>query len=137
MTQAILDTGFLYALIDESDANHKSVRAFASTCHDDLILPIPVIPEICYLLYSRLGHKTMRHFLSSSLIESELASLLPADLKRCYELLEIYADSKLDFVDVSIVSIAERYHIRRILTVDRRDFSMIRPKHCDYFELLP
>jgi len=27
--------------------------------------------------------------------------------------------------------------ITHIYTLDHRDFSIIRPKHCDYFELLP
>jgi uncharacterized protein len=43
----------------------------------------------------------------------------------------------LDFTDAAIVAIAERSNITRILTLDRRDFTLIRPKHCDYFEILP
>jgi predicted nucleic acid-binding protein len=48
-----------------------------------------------------------------------------------------YADNKLDFTDAAIVAISERLAITRVYTLDRRDFSVIRPKHCDYFELLP
>ncbi len=33
--------------------------------------------------------------------------------------------------------IAERLNITRIVTFDRRDFSVFRPSHCEYFELLP
>jgi hypothetical protein len=32
---------------------------------------------------------------------------------------------------------AERLNIARIATFDRRDFSVFRPKHCEYLELLP
>jgi hypothetical protein len=28
-------------------------------------------------------------------------------------------------------------NITRILTVDRRDFSIVRPRHVEHFELLP
>jgi predicted nucleic acid-binding protein len=45
--------------------------------------------------------------------------------------------AKLDFVDALIVAIAERLNISRLLTLDRRDFQFIRPKHCTSFELLP
>ncbi|MFN4862237.1 MAG: VapC toxin family PIN domain ribonuclease, partial [Pseudanabaena sp.] len=45
--------------------------------------------------------------------------------------------SQLDFVDAVIVAIAERLRITRVLTLDRRDFSIMRPRHCDYFEILP
>jgi predicted nucleic acid-binding protein len=44
---------------------------------------------------------------------------------------------KLDFVDTLIVAIAERLNILRVLTLDRRDFHLIRPKHCGAFEILP
>jgi uncharacterized protein len=46
-------------------------------------------------------------------------------------------NSELDFVDAAIVTISERLGIDCVLTLDRRDFSIIRPKHCDYFQILP
>jgi len=58
-------------------------------------------------------------------------------LKGVNQVLEKYADSQLDFVDAVIFAIAERLNITRVLPLDRRDFSIIRPKHCDYFEILP
>jgi len=48
-----------------------------------------------------------------------------------------YKTAKLDFTDTAIIAIAERLNITHILTFDRRDFSIIRPKHVDYFKLLP
>jgi len=63
MALAILDTGFLYALSDEKDNNHQRVKDFSKHCEDNLILPITVLPEICYLLASHLGHQAMRRFL--------------------------------------------------------------------------
>ncbi len=62
---------------------------------------------------------------------------IPQDLERAAEILEKYADSKIDYVDAVIMAIAERLNIKRILTVDRRDFSLFRPKHCDFFEIIP
>jgi len=43
----------------------------------------------------------------------------------------------LDFVDALIAATAERLNIKQLLTLDRRDFQLIRPKHCGSFELLP
>jgi predicted nucleic acid-binding protein len=40
------------------------------------------------------------------------------------------------FVDATIGATAERLKISRILTTDRRDFPVIRPRHCKAFELL-
>ena len=59
------------------------------------------------------------------------------DLARVHEILEQYSDNQLDFTDAAIVAIAARLNITRVYTFDRQDFSIIRPSHCDYFELLP
>ena len=59
------------------------------------------------------------------------------DYLRCGEILRQYSDADLDFVDALIVAVAERLNITRLLTLDRRDFQIIRPKHCSSFELLP
>lgn len=48
-----------------------------------------------------------------------------------------YREAELDFVDCCLTAIAERRNVQSICTFDRRDFSMIRPQHVDFFELLP
>jgi uncharacterized protein len=135
---AILDTSFLFALTDRSDRNHKRVLTVAQNANEVLVLPVSVLPEICYLIASRLGHQAMRHFVSSLTNKAvQIESVTSEDLIRVNKILEQYADSQLDFTDATIVAIAERLMISRIYTLDRRDFSIIRPNHCDYFELLP
>lgn len=80
----------------------------------------------------------MRRFVSSVTTNAiQIEPTTSEDLVRIYQLLTRYADSQLDFADAAIVSIAERLNVNRIFTFDRRDFSIIRPLHCDYFELLP
>jgi uncharacterized protein len=135
---AILDTSFLFALTDQSDYNHQRVLAVAQSKNETLVLPVVVLPEICYLLASRLGHQAMRRFVSNLTPKAvQVEPVTIEDLLRVHEILEQYADSQLDFTDAAIVAIAERLNIMRVYTLDRRDFSMIRPNHCDYFELLP
>jgi predicted nucleic acid-binding protein len=135
---ALLDTSFLFALTDQSDRNHQQVLAVAQRANEPLVLPVVVLPEVCYLIASRLGHQAMRRFVSS--ITSDTVQVEPVtteDLVRVHQLLEQYADNQLDFTDAAIIAIAERLNITRVYTLDRRDFSIIRPSHCDYFELLP
>src|SRR6478672_6316122 len=100
---AILDTSFLFALTDQNDRNHHRVLTVAQTFNDLLILPTVVLPEICYLVASRLGHKAMRVFLTK-LIASNIQLESPSldDLARVSEVLEQYADSHLDFTDAAI-----------------------------------
>jgi uncharacterized protein len=135
---AILDTSFLFALTDQSDRNHQRVLAVAQNANESLVLPVVVLPEICYLIASRLSNNAMRRFVAS--MTPDAVKIEPAtikDLIRVHQILEKYADNQLDFTDAAIVAIAERLAIKRVYTLDRRDFSIIRPKHCNYFELFP
>jgi uncharacterized protein len=135
---AVLDTSFLFALTDKSDRNHQKVLAIAQSTSDKLVLPVAVLPEICYLIASRLGHHAMRRFVAS--MTPDVVQVEPVtieDLVRVQQILETYADNQLDFTDAAIVAMAERMAITRVYTLDRRDFSIIRPRHCEYFELFP
>ncbi|AFZ12326.1 PilT protein domain protein [Crinalium epipsammum PCC 9333] len=135
---AILDTSFLIATFNNKDKNHASVIKVARELNESLVLPISVLPEVCYLIASRMGHFYMRRFLTQLAASNTiLEAITLTDLQRVAEILEEYADSQLDFVDATIVAIAERLNINKVLTLDRRDFSIIRPRHCSYFDILP
>ena len=60
-----------------------------------------------------------------------------ADVQRCRVLLQTYADLKLGLADASVNTTAERLGIRRILTVDERDFRAVRSSSGTPFTLLP
>lgn len=134
---ALLDTGFLLAVIDADDDLHAACAA-ALELETDLLLPDFVLPELAYLILRELGYPTLTRFLRS-ISAGELAQVqsTPQDLARAADLLEKYADNKVDFVDCAIVAMAERLNVTKVLTVDRRHFTIFRPKHCDYFEIAP
>lgn len=50
---------------------------------------------------------------------------------------ETYADLGLGFVDASVVAVCERLDVARVATLNRRDFAVVRPAHCEAFELVP
>lgn len=60
-----------------------------------------------------------------------------ADVDRMAELAERCADLGLGGTDASVVAIAERLGIDKIATLDRRHFSVVRPRHVEAFTLLP
>jgi predicted nucleic acid-binding protein len=133
---ALIDTGILYALADEDDDWHARARDFIQETKLPLITPVTVVPEVTYLLRSRLGPDAERIFVES-LAEGEVAveNLSGADLARCAELLVEF--DFLGFVDASVVALAERLRLRSIVTTDRRDFRRVRPRHIAAFDLLP
>ena len=105
---------------------------------EPIVLPVPAITEVAYLLARDIGNDAAADFISS-LADTELILEVPLeeDYLRSAEILRQYADVNLDFVDALIAATAERLNIKRLLTLDRRDFQLIRPRHCDSFELLP
>lgn len=134
---ALLDTGFLLAVIDADDNLHTACTAALET-ESAPLLPDVVLPELAYLILRELGYPALTSLLRS-VATGELIQVksTPQDLERAAELLEKYADSRVDFVDCAIVAMAERLNLTKVLTVDRRHFTIFRPKHCDYFEIAP
>ena len=56
---------------------------------------------------------------------------------RVRELMDRYADQDLGFVDSAVVTVAERLNEHKVATLDRRHFSVVRPRHVDGLRLLP
>lgn len=136
--RVIVDTGALYALADRNDRWHRRLTSFLESESADLVVPITVLPEACYLIQRHLGPEAERRLVASC-ASGELAvePVTTEDFRRAVQFLEIYADARLGFVDSSVAAVAERLRVRQILTTDRRHFSLFRPRHCPAFELLP
>lgn len=125
-TPLILDSGFLYALFDEDDRYHPAVREVARSEGAAAIVPNVTLVEVMFLVRRAGGVPAARRFLDYfGQAGFQLEALQMGDLKRVGELTTQYADARLDFVDTCIVAMAERLDIRRVGTVDRRDFLII------------
>lgn len=138
MARVLVDTGPLYAMADRDDDWHARVVRYLERSRADLVVPVAVLPEAAYLLSAHLGPEAERQ-LVRSVVKGEMAveDLTIQDLRRTLELLTRYAAARIGFVDATVVATAERLGITGILTTDRRDFSLIRPRHCKAFDLLP
>jgi predicted nucleic acid-binding protein len=134
----LLDSGFLLASLNASEAEHRATIHVLQTIREPIVFPIPAITEVAYLLARDISNEAAANFIGSlSTTGLTLESPTQDDYSRSAELLKQYADANLDFVDALITAIAERLKITRLLTLDRRDFQLIRPKHCSNFDLLP
>ena len=136
-TNAVADTGFVVALLNRSDPKHNDVKV-AYGQQQSVLLPQTVLAEVAYLLGRDAGGATVVAFLRGlSASRFSLVALTDQNVTRVAGILEQYADSRIDFVDASVMAIAEHYGIKKILTLDQRDFRLFRPLHCVNFELLP
>ena len=134
----IADTGALYALVDASDAWHARVVAWWRGGARAVVVPVTVLPELCYLLQTRIGAAAEIAFVRAVADgEFTIEALEPDDFTRIAALMDKYADLPLGFVDASVIAIAERLVTRDILTTDRRHFSVVRPRHARTLALLP
>ena len=134
---ALLDTGFLLAVIDADDDLHEPC-ATALRFEVNPLLPDVVVPELAYSILRELGYAPLTKFLRSiGSGELTIVQTTAPDFERAADVLEKYADSRVDFVDAAIVALAERLNVTRILTVDRRHFGLFKPSHCEFFEIVP
>ncbi|MCZ8055528.1 MAG: type II toxin-antitoxin system VapC family toxin [Microcystis sp.] len=133
----ISDTGFVVALLNQSDIKHSDVVAIYQN-YQQILLPQTVLAEVAYLVGRSAGVSTVAAFLKGlSASRFHLIPLSETDVIRVSEILEEYKDSRIDFVDATVMAIAERLKITLILTLDQRDFRLFRPKHCQSLEILP
>ncbi len=138
MNEVLVDANYLVALANLKDVNHQKAEQFATNGNYRSLVPIVAIPEAMYIL-KRFGGTRLASVLGDALVEQKPAfvTLTHNDFQRSMEIMQNYADADLDFVDSAITALAERLNITHVCTFDRRDFSIIRPNHVDYFTLLP
>ncbi len=135
-SSVLADTSGIIALLNRKDCHHESVLKVIES--EDIIIPSVILPEVDYLSTKYLGNLAFSVFMEDLLGGYfSYLSVETRDLQRALEIMNQYKDVYLGIVDSSIVSLAERYEIRKILTLDRRHFSLIKPKKINYFELLP
>jgi uncharacterized protein len=133
---AIVDAGPLYAAADADDDAHESSIATLSRGDLRLVVPALVIAEATYFVGRRLGAVAEAAFMRG-LGSVDVEAPAPEDFDRIAELIEQYADFPLGGTDASAVALAERLDASLVVTLDRRHFAAVKPRHRDSFELLP
>lgn len=133
---AIVDTGPLYAAVDADDRDHDRVLESLEDGGLRLVIPALVVNEASYLIGSRLGPRVEAQFLRG-LEGMDVEAPLPSEWVRIGELVEEYADFPLGAADASVVALAERLETDLVITLDRRHFGAVRPKHRTALRLLP
>jgi uncharacterized protein len=121
----LVDAGPLVALVDADDQYHEQCVAALKRLHEPLATVWPPLTEAMYLLndlpsaQNALWEMLMRKAV-------DVLSLGSVDLPRLRELMRKYADRQMDLADAALIRVAEREGIRKIFTVDKRDFAVYR-----------
>ncbi len=136
MRAVLVDAGPLVALLDRSDNQHEIVVKSLGRIQDPLVSVWPAVVEAMYLLsFSWKAQKALWDILETGTVR--LLPLGEADMLPMKKLMEKYRDLPMDLADAALVHVADREGLRRVLTLDQRDFSVYRLPRKGHFTLLP
>lgn len=134
----LADTSALIAFYDRRSADHAAVvEAFRATPAPLSVSPL-VLAEFDFLIGKYAGEKAALTAAREIAGTMQIEDFRAADLRAAADVMERYADLRLGLTDASIVVLASRCRTQRVLTLDRRHFTVVRPLSvADAFTLLP
>lgn len=133
MTPVLLDTGFLVALFRPADTFAAPAALYLQDHKHALATVSAAVVEACFFLKptAKVELLTWIRREGISIVEVPVSAYAQLQLT-----LRKYADQEIDFVDAALVWLANETGARRILTLDRTDFEMLRLKGGKRFELV-
>lgn len=134
----VLDTGPLLGLLDADDPAHASCVTLVDETEEPLVVVAPTLVEVDYWIRKRLQPEVWSIFIEDIARGAyRLEHLQANDLMRVAELQADYSDLDLGMVDASVIAVCEKLGEKKVATLDRRHFGVVRPRHCDHLHLLP
>lgn len=122
--EILVDSGPLIALFDRDDKFHSKIKEFIKNGNFKLITSSAVITEVCHILDFNVNVQIhlLEWILAEGLVIHEINQ---EDIGRILELIRKYSDRPMDFADATLVVIAEKMSIRKIISIDS-DFDIYR-----------
>jgi uncharacterized protein len=134
----ILDTGPIVALLNAGDRHHDRCVRLVRESRETFVVPAATLGEVDYFLRKFDLPAAWRVFAEDIAAGAYLLeATTEEDLVRAAELEEQYADLRLGFVDAAVIALCERMREPKVVTIDRRHFSVVTPRHVEALELLP
>jgi len=132
----LVDAGPLVALIHAGDENHQRCADAARRIRSPLVTVWPAFTEAMYLLgFSWKAQEALWEMAQRKALS--LLSLDSDDFARMRALMKKYNDLPMDLADAALVCVSERENLREVFTIDRRDFSLYRPRHVKRLAIIP
>ena len=122
MQSVLVDSGPLIALFDRDDRYHGPVKTFLAKTRLKLVTTWPVLTETCALLPQAAANDFLEYVCRGGV---RVAQLAQDDLSTILALRRKYADLPMDFANASLVAVALRDEVDRIVSVDS-DFEVYR-----------
>lgn len=134
----VLDAGILIATLDARDPHHDRCADLFATTNEHLVIPSPVLVEIDQLLETRAGLPAWLAFVDR-MTEGGYAihPVTPWLVVEAARLQQRYADLRLGFVDAAVFLACVELGEKKVATLDRRRFSVLRTEEGRALQILP
>lgn len=134
----ICDTSGLYAAYNADQPDHAAVVRALDAIRGPLIVSPYVLTELDYLLRTKISVDAelvlIRDVASGAY---DVADLSEDEIDKAGALIEKYANRNLGLADAANVVLAARYRTTNLLTLDHRDYRIVRPLFGDAFTVIP
>ena len=128
---AIVDTGFLVALMEAHDAHHGWASEIAEQIKWPALTCESVLSETAFHVRSSEAPLKM---VSDGLLQ--ISFEIPRQLEQLRELALRYADRKPDLADLCLIRMSELFPRHTVVTVDEDDFRVYRRNKREVIPLL-
>jgi uncharacterized protein len=137
----VCDTGPLVAAAIKNDVRHRECVDLFTALHladRRILVPATVVAEAGYLLEREGGPGLEAQFLTS-LADGTLwpVELTREDYARAAQLVLAYQSLPLGTTDATVIAVCERLGLGEVASLDRRHFTVVRPRHVNALALLP
>lgn len=138
----VADSSGILALFNRSDPEHFAVRRAADAASVLVVSPL-ALTEVHHVASVRAGGKVADAILAVLADRAEAGRIVlgptgSTQLRAAVDVRTTYCDVNLDLVDAMCVVLADEYDTDAVLTLDRRDFRMLRPlRRYSAFRVLP
>lgn len=134
----VLDTGGLYAALDENETLHTRCAAALLAAAPPRLLSPFVFAELDYLLGKRIGQAAALALLDEvAQGVYRLETFDEKDVALAQRIIERYRELNVGLADASVVVLADRYRTHDLLCTDQRHFRQMTARGRKPFRLLP
>lgn len=134
----VLDTGVIYAALDENDRDHARCADLIERSNEQLVLPEAVLVELDYWLRKNATIEAWTAFAED--VQAGAYALWPADAElvvAAARLQRRFVDQDLGFVDAAVFCTCEALGETKIASLDHRHFGVLRDGQNRALKLLP
>jgi uncharacterized protein len=134
----VLDTGVLYAALDENDADHHACVGLLGSTVEQLVIPSPVLTELDDWIRKFATADAWLTFCED--VGAGAFVIYPLDaelLVTAARLQALYADLPLGLVDAAVFVTCEALGERKVATLDHRDFGVLRTNDGTALDIVP